>query len=719
MKKSITIIDYNFETIKVYIDQLKTTFEDKLHIKGILANDISEYNVISTDVIVISSYYLYSKIKKHMNSKSKIIIIERTITKEAYLKLIDFKDIYEEDKVYLIDETKDMARDMSFVIRKLIKSNIEIIPCSFEDYEKIESGIIISLGYELKNTRLNILDIGTSMMSIGTIIEIGVDCNLMKMLKEKDVLNAYKEMISYNKSLMYLVNRTNSYEGIFKSFFDNFDKGYLIFDTNGNIEDYNKEALQTLKLENKDVDKMNISDLISTQTYTQVFEKKEILKDEIIKIEGKNIVLSAYPTINSGRFYGATIIIKEFGETEKRQHEIRKKIIGKGHIAKYRFEDIIGESICLKESILKAKRMSFSNSSILIEGETGTGKELFAQAIHNHSPRKNYQFVAVNFASLPGNILESELFGYEEGAFTGAKKGGKTGLFELAHKGTIFLDEIGEIPMNLQVKLLRVLQEKEVMRLGGDKIISVDIRVIAATNRNLYDLVKVGSFRRDLFYRLKVLPLKLPPLRNRKEDILVILEFYKKYFNGKYSLSNEAKDKLLNYEWLGNIRELRNFAEYFINIEKSIIDIEDLPIEGLQIQEENYYYTQDDREFIEEKNSYGKNENYTITPQHIKNQDFEKIEVKELVEISGSEREKYIYILNILYQNYTNNRRMGRRSISNLAIEKGFPISEQEVRRILNHLEKYDYVKKNIGRKGSEISLKGIKVMSRMGYKGV
>src|SRR5699024_10187718 len=154
-----------------------------------------------------------------------------------------------------------------------------------------------------------------------------------------------------------------------------------------------------------------------------------------------------------------------------------------------------------------------SNSSILITGETGTGKELFAQAIHNNSPRNRYQFVPVNCGAFPESLLESELFGYEEGAFTGARKGGKPGLFELAHNGTLFLDEIAEMPMNLQVKLLRVLQEREVVRIGGDRIINVDIRIVAATNRDLKSMVKRGEFRQDLYYRLNVLPLNIPPLR--------------------------------------------------------------------------------------------------------------------------------------------------------------------------------------------------------------
>lgn len=361
MTKSITIIDYYLQSVKVYIDQLKITFEDKLYIKGILADEINEDDIIFSDLIVVSSYDLYSNIKKYFHSESKIIIMERTLTKESYLKLIDFKEIYDTNKIYLVDETENMARDMSFVIRKLVRSNLEIIPCGFKDYEKIKSGIMISLGYELKNTNLRILNVGTSMMSIATIIEIGIECDLMKMLREKNVLNAYKEMISYSKSLMYLINRTNSYEGRFESFFENFDKGYLILDVNGKVEDYNKKALEILKLNINHIDNINLLDIISLESYKRVYEDKQIIEDEIIKIEGRDIVVSTYPTLNSGRFYGATIIIKEFSETEKRQHEIRRKIVGKGHVAKYRFTDIIGESNNLLETILKAKRMSYSN----------------------------------------------------------------------------------------------------------------------------------------------------------------------------------------------------------------------------------------------------------------------------------------------------------------------------------------------------------------------
>lgn len=216
--------------------------------------------------------------------------------------------------------------------------------------------------------------------------------------------------------------------------------------------------------------------------------------------------------------------------------------------------------------ISDAMTYSYSDSNILICGETGTGKELFAQSIHNSSPRKNHPFVAINCSALPENLLESELFGYVEGAFTGASKGGKMGFFELAHKGTIFLDEIGDVSPNLQSRLLRVLQEREVVRLGSDTVIPVDVRVISATNKNLKEEVANGRFRQDLLYRLDVLELNLPPLRNREQDALFLLSQLISYEHERTGciltgLSEEGASLITQYPWPGNIREMRNFCQ--------------------------------------------------------------------------------------------------------------------------------------------------------------
>jgi sigma-54 dependent transcriptional regulator, acetoin dehydrogenase operon transcriptional activator AcoR len=234
------------------------------------------------------------------------------------------------------------------------------------------------------------------------------------------------------------------------------------------------------------------------------------------------------------------------------------------------FNSIIGNSPSMKEIKEYAFRVSQSTSTILIQGESGTGKEEFARAIHLSSPRKESPFITVNCGAIPEHLLESELFGYEKGAFTGANSSGKPGKFEMAHQGTIFLDEIGEMPLHLQVKLLRVLQQKEVERVGGIKTIPLDVRVIAATNQDLQNMVNEGRFREDLYFRLNVIPIFIPPLRNRKEDIVALSYYFIRIFNESFGakilgLENEVMEFMQRHSWKGNVRELRNFIEYLFN----------------------------------------------------------------------------------------------------------------------------------------------------------
>ena len=243
-----------------------------------------------------------------------------------------------------------------------------------------------------------------------------------------------------------------------------------------------------------------------------------------------------------------------------------------GGRARYVFEDIIGESSSIKRVIYNARNIASSPSTILIEGESGTGKEVLAQAIHNASDRRNNSFVAINCGAIPKNLIESELFGYEDGAFTGAKRGGMPGKFELANGGTLFLDEIGEMPLDMQVNLLRVLQEGCVTRIGGNRYIPIDVRIIAATNKELGKEIEKGTFRRDLYYRLSVIPIWLPPLRDRENDMLLL---FKHFLNVKAeklrksipSISDEIYSNILTYNWPGNIREIENFVENIVNLD--------------------------------------------------------------------------------------------------------------------------------------------------------
>jgi len=265
-----------------------------------------------------------------------------------------------------------------------------------------------------------------------------------------------------------------------------------------------------------------------------------------------------------------------------RVHKLVNRMVAAQAI--YTFEDIIGESRTIKEVVELGKIYARSNSNLLIRGESGTGKELFAQAIHNASMRTGGPFIAVNCAAIPRDLIESELFGYEEGAFTGAKKQGHPGKFELANGGTILLDEIGDMPLELQGKLLRVLQEREVTRVGGIRPIPVDVRVISATNKDIGLEIKNKNFREDLYYRLNVLSLHIPPLRQRKEDIPILIKFFLKKIAKKYpemdytDISEEAMEKLMNHDWPGNVRELENVIERAVHLSRGkTIMIDHLP----------------------------------------------------------------------------------------------------------------------------------------------
>lgn len=283
-------------------------------------------------------------------------------------------------------------------------------------------------------------------------------------------------------------------------------------------------------------------------------------------------------------------ITKKFGFGFNNAHGVNKQRklmeeVKKFQYARYNFDDIVGSSDAIQKVKSIAAYVATGVSSILIFGETGTGKELFAQSIHNRSERRSKPFVAINCGALPASIIESYLFGYEEGAFTGAKKQGSPGAFEQAQNGTIFLDELSEMDINLQSKLLRVLQEREVTRIGGTKSIRVDVRVIASTNRDLNEMIANQRFRQDLYYRINVVQLKIPPLRERLEDISPLSKLFINRFNhllGKFvtGISREAMDKLYQHKWPGNVREVQNCVEHAMNmigINEKIIETEHLP----------------------------------------------------------------------------------------------------------------------------------------------
>jgi PAS domain S-box-containing protein len=311
---------------------------------------------------------------------------------------------------------------------------------------------------------------------------------------------------------------------------------------------------------------------------------------QILKMHGADILCNKIPIIVNNATAGAVVTCQEVTHIQQMEAMVRRKIFATGHIATFSFPDIVGSSEVLQKTVAIAKKFAETDSSIVITGETGTGKEVFAQSIHTHSKRRSGPFVAINCAALPSQILESELFGYVAGAFTGASQKGKVGLVEQAHDGTLFLDEISEMDYLTQGRLLRVLQEKKVMRLGSDRVLPVNVRVIAATNQNLKELIREKRFRSDLYYRLNVLRLRLHPLRDRKEDIKVLARiFLRQLTQGpkcSLRLSPSALAALTEYAWPGNIRELKNVLECIVAVQTG--DIVDGSIIHQMIEEERH-----------------------------------------------------------------------------------------------------------------------------------
>lgn len=323
-----------------------------------------------------------------------------------------------------------------------------------------------------------------------------------------------------------------------------------------------------------------IESIIPGTRLNKVVVTKKPELNQIQAIGKRRIITNRIPIVIDGVVTGAVATFQDVAAIQEAEEKIRSKLYTKGFLAKNVLEDIIGQNKLIFEAKEKAKIYARTDSTIMIIGESGTGKELFAQGIHNASARFQKPFVAINCAAFPETLLESELFGYEEGAFTGARKGGKQGLFEMAHGGTIFLDEIAEIPLLLQTRLLRVLEEREVIHIGGERIRHVDIRVIAATNKDLAKHVSEGFFREDLYYRLNVLNLHVPPLREHPEDIpLIVSKFIAELapdLSKKDIWTISRHPMMIKYSWPGNVRELRNMLERIVVLQPTSEDISTL-----------------------------------------------------------------------------------------------------------------------------------------------
>ncbi|WP_434302081.1 sigma-54 interaction domain-containing protein [Clostridium botulinum] len=383
------------------------------------------------------------------------------------------------------------------------------------------------------------------------------------------------------KSIENQLEAEKSQNELFKTYqylnkvIDSINSGIFAVDTNGLIKAINNSACVMLNIKKENIINESVQNILCNWEYIldtlnsgKRYEDKEIIYSNINK--KKRFNLTAYSIRNkNGIITGVVVMFKDMMNV----YNLVNKYTGM--IATYTFDDIVGKSEKFIKVMRQAKKISNSPSTVLIQGESGTGKELIAHSIHNNSNRKNNSFVAINCGAIPKSLIESELFGYEEGAFTGAKRGGYAGKFELASGGTLFLDEIGEMPLDMQVNLLRVLQEGFFTRIGGNRYINIDVRIIAATNKDLKAEVKKGTFREDLYYRLSVIPICVPPLRERPEDIEILIEHFLntksiKLNKAILNIESDIYEELINYSWPGNVREIENCIENIVNMDGNV-----------------------------------------------------------------------------------------------------------------------------------------------------
>lgn len=576
MKKKLTLITYDLPNALHYRQELLDFFGNIIEIETYTITD-GINGSITGDVVLALSPVSNEDILAHCTGEMEIIHGSKLITKAGYEKLTQ---ILSGSKVMLMTTNKTSAFEMATYLYQIGINHIDFLPSFPQNKEIFDVDIAVTPGQTrfIPHYIKQVIDIGwrriapDALMSVMVALDLKNEVLLEKLYRSsRDILNTdfsntTLDFFSRTKELLYLTSNL-------------IDDGILILNSNKTVFFVNDSFLSMLNLKKSSGLTYILPEKLPANLRNLLFSEEEY-ENEILHFgeDGGRFACSKHAFTPYKEKKGDIIILKDVQKIEKLETEIRRNSLPRTYSAKYTFSDIVGNSYAITKCIKNAKKIAVTEMPVLITGESGTGKELFAQSIHNYSKRFDKPFVALNCAALSKELLESELFGYEEGAFTGAKKGGKKGLFEFAQKGTIFLDEIGDMPMELQAKLLRVLQEREIRRLGGNATIPVDVRIITATNLNLKQMVEEGKFRLDLYYRISMFSLLLPPLRERPEDILRLADRFLAAKRG-WKMDAQLSEALTAHSWKGNVRELQNCVEYMLNMGNEVLTVDDLPPE--------------------------------------------------------------------------------------------------------------------------------------------
>lgn len=646
---------------------LRQYFEREASFCCYSSEEFSGLREVKEEAVVLSSFTIFSMVRKKLCENKKIIIVDLTLNRE---KLSRISEIPQNTRAYLVNIDYRNCMEVITMIYKAGYCGLDLIPyypgCEWDP--SISTAITPGEIALVPSAAEMIIDIGHRVVDRECIYKIATLLDVEDPFNSERGQKASQNILSFNTNFEKVLGENRKLSEQVRTLLKLMDRGIIVTDTAGKILLSNHKADIVLN--------MPAEALLGCEIYALVPKipkcRGSESADGVVELNGKSVIVSVNPIVLDGKLRGNIIALDSFAEAERRQHAYRSKIVGEGHVAKYTFSDIRGDSVLIANAKENALRIARSDAAVYLHGETGTGKEVFAQAIHNASARKKFNFVAVNCSALPESLLESELYGYEAGAFSGAKKDGKMGLFELAHNGTLFLDEIGELSLSTQAKLLRAIEEKKILKVGGTDLINVDVRIIAATNRDLYQMVCDKLFREDLYYRLCVLPIELPSLRERPEDILDAIENFERELGASFILLPDATKCLKNYRWPGNMREVRNVVEYFAVLGKKSISIDDLPPQLVR--------------------------GHGSAPKDTASQ-----------ENAGVLPGIWVFILQQLQQRKSSNEKIGRQRLATIAKDMDLSYSEAEIKSAMAALQKRGWIVSGTGRAGSKITPAGEK----------
>lgn len=660
--KSIGIITDRDSYLTKFLEKnLRQVLGDKIMINSYFLDHLKDKDIIEDKVVLVMIRERAYEIKKYVSAKSKIIVVNRTFKEDEIYKVFS---IPEGTEVLVVNDNDQTTYETVSLFYEIGVTHLNLIAYKENvDYSNVNIALTPGVSERIPSHIKKIIDLGNRCIDISTFMQI------ISAL-EIDTIDIGKKLIKYSEKIVSLDGGIrDKYKELFLKM-DELDTivnisrdGVIFTNEKGIIKVFNESFIKILDL------KGNLQGISVEEVFKKGLErilKEEEILDEVFQFKDKYINVKKTSIYNLGVKTGNYYNIQEITYIKKLEQNLTKQIKAKGQIARYYFNHIKTNSPSMIKCINLAKKISKSDLTVLITGESGTGKELLAQSIHNESERNKQAFVAVNCAAMPENLLESELFGYEKGAFTGALKEGKKGLFEAANNGTIFLDEIGDMPVLLQTKLLRVLQERQIMPIGSENIININVRIIAATNKDILKMIKEDKFREDLYYRLNVLPINVPPLRERLWDIINLLN----HFIGRdIEIDEEVEELLISHKWPGNIRELQNVASYIALMCEDKVEIKDLP-STLDYKEKSYNH---ERNILE----------------------------------NTCKLETAIEFLDLINSFNKAEKKIGRVTIVNILMEKGIEISEGQAKKILEVLKGLGLINSYVGRKGSEITKKG------------